>query len=131
MNLGWQSGSPLYRDREHAWLSGVCAGIARYLGVSRTVVRLVAVLAVIFFTLPTLAAYIALAIVLPAGRPRVFANAAEEDFWRGIAREPRQTASALRQRYHELEYRLQRLERAATSEEIMLRRRFRDLGDRP
>lgn len=131
MNLGWQSGSALYRDREHAWLTGVCAGIARYLGVSRTMVRLITILAVIFFTLPALTVYIALAIVLPVGTPRVFASPAEEDFWRGIAREPRQTASALRQRYHELEYRLQRLERAATSEEIMLRRRFRGLGDRP
>ncbi|MGH7118447.1 MAG: envelope stress response membrane protein PspC [Acetobacteraceae bacterium] len=130
MNLGWQSGSALYRDREHAWLGGVCAGIARYLGVSRIAVRLAAVLALIFFALPTLTAYIALAIVLPAEPARVFASAAEEDFWRGIAREPRQTASALRQRYRELEYRLRRLERAATSEDITLRRRFRDLGDR-
>lgn len=131
MNLGWQSPPTLYRDREHAWLGGVCAGIARYLGVSRFAVRIAAVLAFLFFALPTLTVYVALAIVLPPQPARVFANAAEEDFWRGVAREPRQTASALRQRYRELEYRLQRLERAATSEEITLRRRFRDLGDRP
>lgn len=130
MNLGWQSGLTLYRDREHAWLSGVCAGVARYLGVSRAAVRLAAVVALIFFALPTVTVYIALAIVLPARPARVFASAAEEDFWRGVAREPRQTASALRQRYRELEYRMQRLERAATSEDVMLRRRFRDLGDR-
>jgi len=131
MNLGWQSGFALYRDREHAWLGGVCAGIADYLGVGPAAVRLAAIVALIFFALPTVTVYVALAIVLPARPARQFASAAEEDFWRGVAREPRQTTSALRQRYRELEYRLQRLERAATSEEVMLRRRFRDLGDRP
>jgi phage shock protein C len=128
MNLGWQSQFPLYRDRENAWLAGVCAGIAAYLGVDRTVVRLATVAGLIFFTLPTLTIYIALAILLPPRPPREFASPAEENFWRGVATEPRRTVSALRQRYREIEYRLQRLERAATSEDITLRRRFRDLG---
>lgn len=131
MNLGWQSGSSLRRDRAHAWLAGVCAGIALYLGLDRSVVRIAALVGLIFFTLPTVTVYVALAIVLPSRPPREFASSAEEDFWRGVATEPRQTASALRQRYREMEYRLQHLERAATSEEIMLRRRFRDLGARP
>ena len=66
--------------------------------------------------------------LLPSLPPRRFASTAEEDFWRGVATEPRQTVSALRQRYRELEYRLQRLERVVTSEDVALRRRFRDLG---
>jgi phage shock protein C len=128
MNLGWQHQFSLYRDREHAWLAGVCAGIAAYLGVSRAAVRAAAVAGLIFFTLATLTVYVALAILLPPRPPRTFASAAEEDFWRGVATEPRKTLSALRQRYRELEYRLQRLERAATSEDVTLRRRFRNLG---
>ncbi len=128
MNLGWQSRFPLYRDRGNAWLAGVCAGIAAYLGVDRTAVRLATVAGLIFFTLPTLTIYIALAILLPPRPPREFTSPGEENFWRGVATEPRRTASALRQRYREIEYRLQRLERAATSEDITLRRRFRDLG---
>jgi len=131
MNLGWQSPLPLYRDRDHAWLAGVAAGIAAWLGVSRAAVRLATVAGLIFFTLPTLTVYVALAVVLPPRPPRVFASAAEEDFWRGVANEPRQTVAALSQRYRKLEYRLQRLERAVTSEDLALRRRFRDLGDVP
>lgn len=131
MNLGWQTGTLFRRDREHAWLAGVCAGIALYFGLDRSLVRIAALIGLIFFTLPTVTLYVALAIVLSSRAPRVFASTAEADFWRGVATEPRQTASALRQRYREMEYRLQRLERAATSEEIMLRRRFRDLGARP
>ena len=128
MNLGWQSRFPLYRDREHAGIAGVCAGIAAYLGVERVAVRIATVAGLIFFTLPTLTIYIALAILLPPMPPRQFASPAEENFWRGVATEPRRTVAALRQRYREVEYRLQRLERAVTSEEVTLRRRFHDLG---
>ncbi len=128
MNLGWQSRFPLARDPANAWLAGVCAGIADYFGVERVAVRIAAVAGLIFFTLPTLAIYVALAILLPPRPPRQFASPAQEDFWRGVGTEPRRTVAALRQRYRELEYRLQRLERAVTSEEVTLRRRFRDLG---
>jgi phage shock protein C len=128
MNLGWQQQFPLHRDRANAWLAGVCAGVAAYLGVDRVVVRLAAVAGLVFFTLPTLTIYIALAILLPTRPPRQFASPEEESFWRGVATEPGRTVSALRQRYRELEYRLRRLERAVTSENITLRRRFRDIG---
>lgn len=128
MNLSWQSRFQLYRDTEHAWLAGVCAGIAGYLGISRAAVRFVALLGFVFFALPTVTVYVALAVVLQKRPPRLFANAAEEDFWRGVATEPGQTFSSLRHRYRDLEHRLRRLEGVVTSEDFELRRRFRDIG---
>jgi phage shock protein PspC (stress-responsive transcriptional regulator) len=38
----------LYRTRDDQMIAGVCGGIARYLGVDPTLVRVVAVLALVF-----------------------------------------------------------------------------------
>lgn len=47
----------LARDPGHAKLGGVCAGIARYLDISRFIVRLGAVIALILVPQVTLIAY--------------------------------------------------------------------------
>jgi phage shock protein PspC (stress-responsive transcriptional regulator) len=57
----------LFRDREHAMVAGVCAGIAEYFGLNRKGVRLAAVLLLLlppFFAF-VLISYVVLAIVLP------------------------------------------------------------------
>ncbi|WP_144393724.1 PspC domain-containing protein [Pleionea sediminis] len=46
-----------YRSRARGKLNGVCAGVASYFDWELTVVRLLAVLGLIFFTIPTLLAY--------------------------------------------------------------------------
>lgn len=48
---------PLARDPLHAKLGGVCAGVARYLGVSRFFVRLATIVAVFIAPQVTLIAY--------------------------------------------------------------------------
>ena len=49
----WTNGSStryrLWRDRDRGIIAGVCAGIADYIGVEPIVVRLVAVLGLVFF----------------------------------------------------------------------------------
>lgn len=52
-----------YRNDEAGIAMGVCAGIADFLGVDVWLVRLVTVLAALFFTLPTVIAYFALGII--------------------------------------------------------------------
>lgn len=47
----------LARDPDHAKLGGVCAGIARYLNISRFIVRLGAVIALCLMPQLTLIAY--------------------------------------------------------------------------
>lgn len=47
----------LTRDADAAMLAGVCAGIARHLGLRPKVVRIATVVSLIVFTVPTLVAY--------------------------------------------------------------------------
>jgi phage shock protein C len=54
----------LYRNPRRGWIAGVCAGIADYFGLSAGLVRLLTVVLMIAFTLPTLLAYVIAALVL-------------------------------------------------------------------
>lgn len=58
-------GRRLYRSRDDRMIAGVCGGIARYLDLDATIVRLVAVALLIFGNAATLIAYIAMAVVVP------------------------------------------------------------------
>ena len=53
----------LFRDANRAIIAGVCAGVAKYLGVDPLWVRAGAVASMLFFTFPTALAYV-LAILL-------------------------------------------------------------------
>jgi phage shock protein C len=53
----------LFRDASRAVISGVCAGVARYLDVDPVWVRAAAIVSMIFLTVPTALAYV-LAILL-------------------------------------------------------------------
>ncbi|MDE2008033.1 MAG: envelope stress response membrane protein PspC [Rhodospirillales bacterium] len=127
MNDNWDRWR-IWRDPKNGWIAGVCAGIADYLGVSVGLVRLVVVLGLIFLDIPTLVAYVALAFVLKPKPPKLYADPAEEAFWRGLRADPRATLESVRARLRALEGRLIRAESLVASEEFDLRRRFRDLG---
>ncbi|AWL12500.1 hypothetical protein HMF8227_02035 [Saliniradius amylolyticus] len=49
-----------------AKISGVCAGLARHFGFPVWAVRLAALLFLVVFTVPTLVAYVAAALLLPS-----------------------------------------------------------------
>jgi phage shock protein C len=71
----------LRRDRDNGLFYGVCAGVADQFGWPVMTVRLVAVLALVVFFLPTVAIYVAAAMLLP-GKPLTFHGAREEVFWK-------------------------------------------------
>lgn len=54
------------RGRNDAMIFGVCAGVADFFSLDRTMVRLVAFLLLWFFTLPTLTLYFLLAVLAEA-----------------------------------------------------------------
>ena len=58
----------LYRDGRRAWLAGVCAGIADYFGLNPCLVRALTATSAVFFTFPTVVAYLIAAFALPPGR---------------------------------------------------------------
>ncbi|MGH7156323.1 MAG: envelope stress response membrane protein PspC [Acetobacteraceae bacterium] len=120
--------SRVYRDSARGWLAGVCAGIADYMETDPWLVRVAAVICLIFFFVPTVIAYVAFALVLKPKPPALFGTAEEESFWRGMRGDPGGTLYRLRERFGAVERRLNRAETLVTSDDYDLRRRFRDIG---
>ncbi len=118
----------LYRNKRDGVIAGVCAGLADYFNMDTVIVRIAAILLLIFFTPFTIVAYIVAAIVMPR-RPEYPRAPTEEEsqFWRGVSRRPEATFSNLKYRFRDLEERLQDIERVVTSDEWKLRRDFREI----
>lgn len=121
----------LYRDPRRGWIAGVCAGLADYFGLSPGVVRLVMVVLLIAFTLPTFLAYVIAAMVLERRPEAMHASREEEAFWRSVRLEPSRTARDLARKFQDMERRLRAAEAKVTSSEFKLRRQFRDLERQP
>jgi phage shock protein C len=117
----------LYRDPERGMLAGVCAGIADYVGLRPMQVRLLAILGLAFFFVPTVIVYVALAFVLQPQPADLYRADDEAQFWRHVRTAPRGALSELRERFRALEDRLARIESLVASEEYELRRKFRDI----
>jgi phage shock protein C len=62
--------SKLYKDSVNGMVCGVCAGLAAWVGVKSWLIRLIAILGLVFLTGPTLIAYFVAAFVLN-NRPTV------------------------------------------------------------
>src|SRR5215472_1796789 len=118
----------LWRDRDRGIIAGVCAGIADYIGIEPIVVRIVAVLCLVFFFPPTIVVYFILAIVLRPKPPALYASADEEAFWRGVGIAPADTLHSLKRKFADLEARLAQMEGQVVSGDFDLHRHFRDLG---
>ena len=72
----------LYRDRENAWVFGVCAGIADRFNLQLATVRIIALLCLALFFWLTAAIYIG-ATLLIKEKPLIYSGARSEyDFWR-------------------------------------------------
>lgn len=122
--------SRLYRDMYNGIVMGVCAGIADYFGINPWVVRLVAVIGLFLFTVPTIIAYFVAGFLLHKKPADTYESPQEEAFWRGVRTEPGRTAHDLRHKFRELERRLRAVEAHVTSREFQLRRDIDDLNAR-
>lgn len=117
----------LYRNPRRAWIAGVCAGIADYFGLTPGLIRVVTLICLVAFTLPTLVAYIIAAMVLERRPDAMRGTREEEAFWRSVRLEPSRTARDLARKFQEMERRLRAAEAKVTSSEFKLRQEFRDL----
>lgn len=71
-----------YRDRESAWIFGVCAGIADRFNFRLSTVRIIAVICLVLFFWVTAAVYVG-ATILIREKPLVYSGRRTEyDFWR-------------------------------------------------
>lgn len=72
----------LYRDRENAWIFGVCAGLADRFNFRLSTVRIIAVVSLVLFFWATAAIYIG-ATLLIREKPLVYSGRQSEyEFWR-------------------------------------------------
>ncbi len=72
----------MYRDRENAWVFGVCAGIADRFNLRLSTVRVIAVISLLLVFWLTVAIYIA-ATLLIKEKPLVYSGRQTEyEFWR-------------------------------------------------
>ncbi len=117
----------LYRNPGRGWLMGVCAGIADYFGIGTLPVRLVTLVGLFMFTVPTLLAYLAAAIFLQRKPSDLYRDREDERFWARARTEPRATAADLAARIRALDERLRAAEAYVTSSAFRLRRQFDDL----
>ena len=116
-----------YRDPRHGKLMGVCAGLADYFGWNVTLVRGLAIVALLWFNVVTLAAYLVLGFVLPTKPEALYDWDADEEHWRSVRRSAGDTFRDVRHRFRELDMKLQHMEGYVTSSRYDLDRQFRDL----
>jgi phage shock protein PspC (stress-responsive transcriptional regulator) len=76
----------LQRDTEYAVLFGVCAGVAARFRLNRLGVRILALVLLVLFTLPTAVGYLMAALMLPKRNLRWRGRGREEQFWRQAGR---------------------------------------------
>lgn len=116
-----------YRDPRNGKIFGVCAGVADYFGWNVTFTRILAIILLLWFNALTLIAYVALGILLPVKPERLYDWDANEEYWRSVRRSAGDTFRDVRQRFRELDAKLQRMEGYVTSGRYDLDREFRDL----
>ncbi len=116
------------RDPDRPRVAGVCLALAQQMGVKTKLVRVAAILSLVFFFFPTLVIYGMLSLVLKPREPMQFATPEGAAFWQGLAKDPPRTVQSMRDSLARAERRVIRLEEAVTSNDFDLRRRFRDLG---
>ncbi len=119
----------LYRDKKHRIIGGVCAGIADYFGINRLIVRLITLVSLFMFTLPTSAIYLLAMFFLKTRPEHIDGNEDEKRLWQSIHRSPQRTISNIRSRFSTMEERMQGMESYLTSKKYKLDRAFEDLKD--
>ena len=119
----------LYRDKQHRILGGVCAGIADYFGISRLAVRLLVLVSLFTFTLPTVVIYVAAMFFLRDRPEEIDRDEEEKKLWQSMHRSPRDTMGSIRRRFSSMENRIRNMEAYLTSRKYKLDRDFDKLQD--
>ncbi len=116
----------LYRDKDRGLLTGVCAGIADWLGLNLTALRVIVVVLTIPFTAVMIIGYLALWILIPKRPRNLYRDEQEAEFWQEVRRSPTGSVGGMNRRFRELDDRLQRMERWLTSSEYRIDSELRD-----
>lgn len=116
----------LYRDPRRAWVAGVCAGIANYLGVPVFWIRLLTVLPLMSPLAPLVViAYLIAICRIPREPEELYRDEEEKEFWQSVSHAPSATFGQVRHKMRDLEHRLRRLEAYVTSTEFEFNQNLR------
>ncbi|MDR3440847.1 PspC domain-containing protein [Telmatospirillum sp.] len=132
--FGWWPGFPsdLYRDPDHGKVAGVCAGLGAYFQVRPKFIRLAFILGSVFgLFIPLVLAYVLLTVLLP---PQSGISPAAEQAGSRVGGssglwgdEAGSRIDRLTERFRSLDRRLASMEAQVTSDEFLLRQKFREL----
>jgi len=134
---GFFSRLGIYRNVKDGWITGVCAGIADRFAIKPIWVRIgfVAITAITHY-IAMIVIYLVLAFLIkprnaagaasPAGVQMAFTDLAESVS--APLGSPGRRVSELKSRFAGLDARLNNLEEAVMSDELSLRRKFKDIG---
>ena len=122
------SRTKFYRDKRHGKLMGVCSGIANYIGMDVTLVRIMFVSAVFMSGGSVLPLYFITGFMAD-DMPRELALDDREDqqFWQGVRQSPTRTAHDIRSRMRDIDRRLADIESYVTTENRSLAREIEQL----
>ena len=115
-----------YRDPRQGKIIGVCAGMADHFGCHVTLVRLLAIMALFWFSPLTLIAYFMLGIMLPT-KPDTFYDGDINEDLRRTGHSAGGAYCDMRYHSHQRDMTLRRMEGYVTSSRYDLERQFRDL----
>lgn len=84
-------GASFYRDPANGMILGVCAGLSDQFGFRIMPLRVVTIVALVLFTVPTVVIYLLAGLLLP-GKPLTYYGSADErELWRRRRRSQRHT----------------------------------------
>ena len=100
-----------YKDKRNGKVMGVCAGIADYVGVDVTWIRLSAILLTLAGGFPwTVIAYYATAWMASPRPAGLYIDADQQKFWQGVRTNTKRSAQEIRSSFRDIDRRLADIE---------------------
>ena len=123
------SRTKFYLDKRHGKMMGVCAGLADYVGLDVTLVRILFVLAVICGGAGVLIPAYFITGWIAEDQPRELEASTPEEtkFWQGVRQSPSRTARDIKSRFRDIDRRLAQIEHYVTIENRSLAREIDQL----
>lgn len=122
------SHTKFYRDKRNGKVSGICAGIADYVGVDVTIIRIGMIIATVASGGATLPIYVLTTWIAPKKPIELEVESiAQKKFWQGVRANPARTARQLRSKMRSLDRRLADVETYVTSSNNRLAREIEQL----
>lgn len=121
----------LHRPENNRVIFGVCSGLAEYFGLPIKLLRVVALLSLICFFVPTAAVYCLLAFLIPSGPEIKAIDEASRHFHQRLHRNPVNVLDTIEAELSAAALRLEELECYLTSRRFRLDEEFRSLVTEP